>query len=108
MERACLLYTSYSVIYQFCYRRLNGDTDTAADITQDVFLKLLENIHTVRTVSYTHLTYELTGNVEQYRDFFAALEKTSPFAMGFEALSGSIKPCFCPLFRHRGPCRKAL
>lgn len=38
----------YSVIYQFCYRRLNGDTDTAADITQDVFLKLLENIHTVR------------------------------------------------------------
>jgi len=32
------------------------------------------------------LTYELTGNVEQYRDFFAALEKTSPFAMGFEAL----------------------
>ena len=37
------------------------------------------------------LTYELTGNVEQYKDFFAALEKTSPFAMGFEALSGSIK-----------------
>ncbi len=38
----------YSVIFQFCYRRLNGDTDTAADITQDVFLKLLENIHAVR------------------------------------------------------------
>ena len=37
------------------------------------------------------ITYELTGNVEQYKDFFAALEKTSPFAMGFEALSGSIK-----------------
>ena len=33
------------------------------------------------------LTYELTGNVEQYKDFFAALEKTSPFAMGFEAVS---------------------
>ena len=32
---------------------------------------------------------ELTGDVEQYQDFFAALEKTSPFAMGFEALSGS-------------------
>ena len=29
--------------------------------------------------------------MEQYQDFFAALEKTSPFAMGFEALSGSIK-----------------
>lgn len=38
----------YGIIYQFCYRRLNGDTDTAADITQDVFLKLLENIHAVR------------------------------------------------------------
>ena len=37
------------------------------------------------------LTYELTGNVEQYKDFFAALEKTSPFAMGFEALSGGAK-----------------
>ena len=37
------------------------------------------------------LTYELTGNVEQYMDFFAALEKTSPFAMGFEALSGGVK-----------------
>ncbi len=37
------------------------------------------------------LTYELTGNVEQYKDFFAALEKTSPFAMGFEALSDGVK-----------------
>ena len=37
------------------------------------------------------LTYELTGNVEQYKDFFAALEKTSPFVMGFEALNDGIK-----------------
>ena len=37
------------------------------------------------------LTYELTGNVEQYKDFFAALEKTSPFAIGFEALNDGIK-----------------
>ena len=29
--------------------------------------------------------------MEQYKDFFAALEKTSPFVMGFEALSGGIK-----------------
>ena len=29
--------------------------------------------------------------MEQYKDFFAALEKTSPFAMGFEALSGGVK-----------------
>ena len=29
--------------------------------------------------------------MEQYKDFFVALEKTSPFAMGFEALSGGVK-----------------
>ena len=34
---------------------------------------------------------ELTGDVEQYQDFFAALERTSPFVMGFEALSGGVK-----------------
>ncbi len=34
---------------------------------------------------------ELMGNVEQYQDFFAALERTSPFAMGFEVLSGGTK-----------------
>ena len=38
---------------------------------------------------------ELTGDVEQYRDFFNALERTSPFAMGFEALGGTVKGrCF--------------
>ena len=34
---------------------------------------------------------ELTGNVEQYQDFFAALERTSPFDISFEALGGSVK-----------------
>ena len=34
---------------------------------------------------------ELTGDVEQYQDFFAALERTSPFTMGFEVLSGGAK-----------------
>ena len=38
---------------------------------------------------------ELTGDVEQYRDFFTALERTSPFTMGFEALEGTVKGrCF--------------
>lgn len=37
----------YRSIYQFCYRRLNGDSNIASDITQDVFLKLLENIQAV-------------------------------------------------------------
>ena len=37
------------------------------------------------------LAAELTGNVEQYPDFFAALEKTSPFAVGFDELTGNVK-----------------
>ena len=32
---------------------------------------------------------ELTGDVEQYEDFFAALEKTSPVPMGFEKIEGT-------------------
>ncbi len=41
------------------------------------------------------LADELTGDVEQYKDFFAAIEKSSPFAIGFEALSGNRKGgCF--------------
>ena len=34
---------------------------------------------------------ELMGDVEQYQDFFAALERTSPFDISFEALGGSVK-----------------
>ncbi|SFE36118.1 antirestriction protein ArdA [Peptostreptococcus sp. D1] len=37
----------------------------------------------------------LIGDVEQYKDFFAALEKTSPFAVGFEALEQGVNGrCF--------------
>ncbi len=32
---------------------------------------------------------ELTGDVDRYRDFFAALEKTSPVPIGFEQIPGS-------------------
>ena len=39
------------------------------------------------------LTTELTGNVEQYRDFFAALERTSPFTIGFEPLGSANGRC---------------
>ena len=31
---------------------------------------------------------ELTGDVERYKDFFAALEKTSPVPVGFEKIEG--------------------
>ena len=33
----------YQNIYQFCVRRCNGDTALAADLTQDTFLKLVED-----------------------------------------------------------------
>lgn len=33
----------------------------------------------------------LTGDVEQYKDFFAALEKTSPVAIAFENIEGGVK-----------------
>lgn len=59
----------YSAIYQFCYRRLNGDADTAADITQDVFLKLLENIHSVRMVGKFQ-NYLLTIAVNTCNNYF--------------------------------------
>lgn len=65
----------YSVIYQFCYRRLNGDTDTAADITQDVFLKLLENIHTVRMLG-TFQNYLLTIAANTCNNYFKKAKPT--------------------------------
>ena len=37
------------------------------------------------------LANELMGDVERYKDFFAALEKTSPFPIAFEALGDGIK-----------------
>ena len=36
----------------------------------------------------------LIGDVDKYKDFFAALEKTSPFAVGFETLGGVNGRCF--------------
>lgn len=38
----------YQNIYQFCVRRCNGDVALAADLTQDVFLKLVEHIQQYR------------------------------------------------------------
>ncbi len=59
----------YRSIYQFCYRRLNGDADIAADITQDVFLKLLENIQAVRMLGKFQ-NYLLTIAVNTCNNYF--------------------------------------
>lgn len=46
----------YDVIYVFCYRRFFGNRALAEDLTQDVFLKLIENIE----------GYQLTGKFFNY------------------------------------------
>jgi len=75
-----LVHKYYHNIYQFCYRRLNGDADTAADITQDVFLKLLENIHAVRMLGKFQ-NYLLTIAVNTCSNYF---KKAKPEYMDME------------------------
>lgn len=72
----------YGVIYQFCYRRLNGDTDTAADITQNVFLKLLENIHAVRMLGKFQ-NYLLTIAANTCNNYF---KKSKPIYTDLDTL----------------------
>ena len=72
----------YRSIYQFCYRRLNGDADTAADITQDVFLKLLENIQAVRMLGKFQ-NYLLTIAVNTCNNYF---KKEKPACVDLETL----------------------
>lgn len=72
----------YGVIYQFCYRRLNGDTDTAADITQNVFLKLLENIHAVRMLGKFQ-NYLLTIAANTCNNYF---KKSKPIYTDLDSL----------------------
>lgn len=59
----------YRSIYQFCYRRLNWDSHTAADITQDVFLKLLKNINNVSLIGKFQ-NYLLTIAVNTCNNYF--------------------------------------
>ena len=47
--------------------------------------------HYVSKQELPTLANELMGDVERYKDFFAALEKTSPFPIAFEALGDGIK-----------------
>lgn len=72
----------YRDIYQFCYRRLHGDADAAADMTQDVFLKLLENVHRVRIVGKFR-NYLLTIAVNTCNNDF---KKAKPQYMDMEAV----------------------
>lgn len=72
----------YQSIYLFCCRRLNGDIDTATDITQDVFLKLLENIQSVRKIGKFQ-NYLLTIAVNCCNNYF---KKAKPVYAGLEVI----------------------
>lgn len=61
---------------------MNGDPDTAADITQDVFLKLLENIQSVRKIGKFQ-NYLLTISVNTCNNY---TKKAKPLYMDLETL----------------------
>lgn len=61
---------------------MNGDPDTAADITQDVFLKLLENIQLVRKIGKFQ-NYLLTIAVNTCNNYY---KKAKPLYMDLETL----------------------
>lgn len=61
---------------------MNGDPDTAADITQDVFLKLLENIQSVRKIGKFQ-NYLLTIAVNTCNNY---TKKAKPLYMDLETL----------------------
>lgn len=62
---------------------MNGDPDTAADITQDVFLKLLENIQSVRKIGKFQ-NYLLTIAVNTCNNYY---KKAKPMYMDLETLA---------------------
>ena len=62
---------------------MNGDPDTAADITQDVFLKLLENIQSVRKIGKFQ-NYLLTIAVNTCNNYY---KKAKPIYMDLETLA---------------------
>lgn len=61
---------------------MNGDPDTAADITQDVFLKLLKNIQSVRKIGKFQ-NYLLTIAVNTCNNY---AKKAKPLYMDLETL----------------------
>ena len=72
----------YMSIYHFCYRRFNGDSGTAEDLTQDVFLKLLEHIHTVNPLrKFQNYLYTIAVNTAN--NYY---KKTKPVYMDIENL----------------------
>ena len=71
---------------------MNGDPDTAADITQDVFLKLLENIQSVRKIGKFQ-NYLLTIAVNTCNNY---TKKAKPLYMDLETLE-DIEDLIMPL-----------
>ncbi len=74
----------------------SGDTAAAADVTQNVFLKLLEHIQTVRSVGKIQ-NYLLTIAVNTCNNYF---KKATPIYIDLEE--------FEMIDKSGGPCEKAV
>ena len=58
-----LVHKYYDEIYFYCVRRCYGDCDLASDLTQDIFLKLVENISRYRfTGKFYNYLYTIAVN----------------------------------------------
>ena len=58
-----LVQKHYQQIYEFCVRRCGGNQAVGADLAQEVFLKLIENIHRYRfTGKFTNFLFTIAVN----------------------------------------------
>ncbi|MGM7681268.1 RNA polymerase sigma factor [Cytobacillus sp. Hm23] len=58
----------YKVVYAFVYRKI-GDKETAYDLTQEIFIKMMKSIHSYSSKAQFQ-TWLLTIAVNHCRDFF--------------------------------------
>jgi len=73
----------YKSVYEYCYRKFNGNADLAADLTQDVFLRLLQNIHTVKKVGkFKNFLFTIATNI--CNNYY---KKSKPLYMDIETLN---------------------
>lgn len=73
----------YQNVYHFCVRRCNGDLTLASDMTQDTFLKLIENIQKYKRTG-KFVNYLLTIAVNTCKNHFS---KKRPDVMEMEFFS---------------------
>ena len=73
----------YHSIYFYCVRRCYGNVELAADLTQDIFLKVIKNIR----------NYRFTGKFYKY--LFKSFHKTTLSFSNQSAVSGKTLRTVC-------------